>query len=176
MKLRFLLVSALALAFSVPVALANESTDEVPPSDETPTKVDEGAHEDGEKKHDAKNDQAKKGKHYHKVKKHGMRRLCRPRVGVIVRGELVSVDADAGVFTMLVDKANRHGKRFVGDEATFKLAKKGKVRKHGRATLAGVEAALEAKSGYRVKVMGWAQPAGQRSGTSTRPRISTRST
>ena len=82
-----------------------------------------------------------------------MRSLCRPRVGIMVRGELVSVDAEAGVFTVLVDKANRHGKRFVSEEATFKLAKKGKLRKHGRVTLADVEAALEAKSGYRVKVI-----------------------
>ena len=151
MKLRLLLVSALALAFMVPAALANGPIDGVAGGDETSTR--DG---DGEKKAEkAQKSKSKKAKKRRKNKKHAMRHLCRPRVGLVVRGELVSVDAKAsGVFTVLVDKANRHGKRFVGLEATFKLAKHSKVRMHGKVTLADVEASLAAKTGYRVKVMG----------------------
>jgi hypothetical protein len=165
MKLRFLIVSALALAFMVPVALANDSTDGDGTKEDVHVEVkDEKAHDkatEGDKKYDEKKkyeeskkyDDAKAKKHkkhdkYNKHKKHAMKKLCRPRVGIYVRGELVSVDAEAGMFTVAVNKANRHGKRFLDEEATFKLAKKGKIRKHGRAALADL------KPGMLVKVKG----------------------
>lgn len=155
MKLRFLLVSALALAFMVPAALAS-STEEAPVGDDAPSSVDE-TQKDGVTDETDKASYDKKAKKHKKAKrdkKHSMRDLCRPRVGLKVRGDLVSVDAVAGTFVVLVDKANHHGKRLVGSEVTFMLAKKAKVRKHGKATLADVQAALEAAPGYRVKVMG----------------------
>lgn len=150
MKLRFLLVSALALAFMVPAALANDSTDGAGSEEET-TKVEETKKSDQAAK-------AKKAKKAKRAKLHKMNRLCRPRVGVVVRGDFVAFSESDGTMTVDVHRANRHGKRFVDATATFKIAKWSKVRKLGVRKLEvrkfGKASFGDLKKGDRVKVMG----------------------
>lgn len=66
---------------------------------------------------------------------------CRPRISVILRGELLSADAAAGSLSMRVTRANRHGRRFVGEAAvTVNVAQQTRIRRRGHATLADLVA------------------------------------
>jgi hypothetical protein len=75
---------------------------------------------------------------------------CRPRVAIVVRGKLVSVDAKSRTLTVLLKKGNPHAKHLIGEKVTFKLVKKATVRIRGKATLADLEAVV----GDQVRVIG----------------------
>lgn len=149
MKLRIVFISILALALMAPAALASDTTDGTT-GDDSATNVEDGTNDDsGTAKGKAKPK---------KVKKYGMNHLCGPRKAVVTYGELASVNVADSEVRVKVDKANRHGKRFVGGEATFKLWKKVKFRvktdKVRRVTLDELATALAETPGLRVKVIG----------------------
>ena len=61
---------------------------------------------------------------------------CKPAVSVILKGTLTAVSASGDLsVTLLVDKANRHGKVLVGQTVTVKVNGDTKIRRNGKATL-----------------------------------------
>jgi hypothetical protein len=63
---------------------------------------------------------------------------CKPRVAVVLKGEFMSAGADS--FVMHVKQANKHGRKFVGDDVTVDVNDKTKFRRQGPAELEDFEA------------------------------------
>ena len=130
MKLRILLLAIVAFGLSAPTALA---------------------HDNGSAKHakaHAKAEAKKKSD-----------RPCRPRVGVVAAGTLLSVSADG--FTIAFEKGNRHAKRLAkhyGEQLYFTVKNENKIwlrlKGHGKVSLEELTAKLtdEAGGDYRVLV------------------------
>ena len=133
MKLRILLLAIVAFALSAPAALAHDGGSD--------------KHAKAHEKADVKKTDKQKGD-----------RPCRPRVGLVVRGTLVSV-SDEG-FKMKYAMGNRHAKRlakYYGEELYFtvKNEKKTNMRVigHGRVSLEELTAKLAAEEGGEYKVL-----------------------
>ena len=131
MKLRILLLALVAFALSASTALA---------------------HDKGGDKHAKAHEKAQQAKKDKKANRHDAQ-VCRPAVGVKLRGEITIVEADG--FWMIVTKSNRHGERFVADDPTAEgaavyvgVGEKTKIRRNGKAELTD----LAPYDGVKVKL------------------------
>jgi len=87
----------------------------------------------------------------HRGRDHGKKhkdkhQVCKPRGAVVLKGSFVG--AGAGGFAMTVKHSNRHGRALVGKQVTVLVMDGTKFRKHGKATLADLQA------GDRLNVQG----------------------
>ncbi len=136
MKLRILLMALVAFAFSASTALA---------------------HDGGGDRHAKAHEKAEEVK---KNKKNKRAHACRPRVGLVLRGEIVEFVADESDstvlvgFKMIVKKSNKARQRLVLENPTAEdavlmvVGDKTKVRRHGQ----GKVELGELMEGDRVKV------------------------
>src|ERR1044072_218188 len=136
MKLKALLMALFVAGIAVSVAVAapadkGKGKNGTTAAATTPT---DGA---GTGKHRGR-DRGKKHKDKHQV--------CKPRGAVVLKGSFVG--AGAGGFAMTVKHSNRNGRELVGKQVTVLVVDGTKFRKHGKATLADLQA------GDRLNVQG----------------------
>jgi hypothetical protein len=68
---------------------------------------------------------------------------CHPKVSFILKGDYVTGTFSAtgeGSFAMLVKKANKHGREYVGKQVTIEVGVSTKVRRRGKASVSSLAA------------------------------------
>lgn len=104
---------------------------------------------------------------------------CRPVVGFVLRGEVVSVGTSSLTFN--VKKANDHGRAYVGTQLSVLVDDRTKIRRHGPAKLAEIKPAdwvkvqlrrcktAEASAAFLARVILAREPSEQRQTTTEAP-------